>query len=238
MVIAVCDDEKTIRESLGDKIKKLYPQAELKFYETGEELLAGEFQPDILFLDIQMPGKDGMRTARDLREKSKSTIIIFVTALEECVYQAFDVEAFHYLVKPFTDERFCEVLTNAVRKLNEREHLNKAEPERYMMINSGGNHIKILLKDIVYAEVFNRKVMIHKLDEVVEYYGKLSELEKSLGEDFFRPHRAYLVHFKYVVKYNVTSITMKNGTVLMAKANFQEFVHKYLKYNQRKGKEI
>ena len=52
MVIAVCDDEKTIRESLGDKIKKLYPQAELIFYETGEELLAGEFQPDILFLDI------------------------------------------------------------------------------------------------------------------------------------------------------------------------------------------
>ena len=110
--------------------------------------------------------------------------------------------------------------------------------QRYMMIHSGGSHIRILLDDIVYAEVFNRKVMLHMQDGDVEYYGKLSELEKTLGEDFFRPHRAYLIHFKYVVKYDASSITMTKGTVLMAKANFTEFVRKYLKYNQRKGKEI
>lgn len=237
MNIAICDDEKTFRESLGNKVKRLYPEAEVEFYETGEELLARGNQPDILFLDIQMPGKDGMNTARELRRKGGNTILIFVTALEECVFQAFDVGAFHYLIKPFTDEKFCEVLTNAVNKLNDRSDIHPIE-EKYMMVNSGGSHIKILLKDIVYVEVFNRKVVIHKLDEVVECYGKLSDLEKSLGEDFFRPHRAFLIHFKYVVKYNATSITMKNGTVLMAKANFQEFVRKYLKYNQRKGREI
>lgn len=236
MEIAICDDEKTVRELLGEKARNLYPEAELKFYKTGDELLVREQQPDILFLDIQMPGKDGMKTAKELREKWKNTILIFVTAIEDYVFQAFDVGAFHYLVKPFTDEKFYEVLTHAVNQLKDRNNLDK--PEKYMMINSGGSHIKILLRDIVYAEVFNRKVIIHKRDGMVEYYGKLSELEKSVGEDFFRPHRSYLIHFKYVIKYNAASITMKNGTVPIAKANFSEFVQKYLQYNRRKGKEI
>lgn len=238
MQIAVCDDEKAIRELLGTKVKNLYPEAELKFYETGDELLAREYQPDILFLDIQMPGKDGMETARELREKWKDTILIFVTAIEDYVFQAFDVGAFHYLVKPFTDEKFHEVVTKAVNQLKDGNNLNEAELEKYMMVNSGGDHIKILLSDIVYAEVFNRKVIIHKQDGVIEYYGKLLELEKSLGEDFFRPHRSYLINFKYVIKYNAASVTMKNGTVPIAKANFAGFVQKYLQYNRRKGKEI
>lgn len=237
MRIAICDDEKEIRDMLLEKIQRFYPKAELSCYQSGEELLLAHSQPDILLLDIQMPGKNGISTAEELRMKWKTTILIFVTALEEYVYQAFDVEAFHYLVKPFSDEKFYEVLTKAVEKQKERNDRSKTEPERCIMVHSGGEHIKILLNDIVYAEVFNRKVMIHKRDEVIEYYGRLSELEKLLGEDFFRPHRAYVVHLKYVVKYNAASITMQNGTVLMAKANFQEFVRRYLKYNQRKGKE-
>lgn len=235
MQVAICDDEKEIREMLKNKVLNRYPEAEVLSYETGEKLLEDGKIPDILFLDIQMPGKNGMETAREFRKNNKKTILIFVTAIEEYVFQAFDVGAFHYLVKPFTDEKFYEVLANAAETAVNEE---RSEEQHYIMIHSGGSHIKILLDDIVYAEVFNRKVMIHKLDENVEYYGKLSELEKALGEDFFRPHRAYLIHFKYVMKYDASSVTMVNGTVLMAKANFPEFVRKYLKYNKRKGKEI
>lgn len=236
MQIAICDDEREIRELLRDKVRKAYPEAEIYAYETGENFLTAGRHPDILFLDIQMQGRDGMETAREFRKNNKGAILIFVTAMEEYVFQAFDVGAFHYLVKPFTDEKFYEVLTNAVNRLEEKNSGEKSQ--RYMMIHSGGSHIRILLDDIVYAEIFNRKVMLHMQDGDVEYYGKLSELEKTLGEDFFRPHRAYLIHFKYVVKYDASSITMTKGTVLMAKANFPEFVRKYLKYNQRKGKEI
>lgn len=235
MQVAICDDEKEIREMLKNKVLNRYPEAEVLSYETGEKLLEDGKIPDILFLDIQMLGKNGMETAREFRKNNKKTILIFVTAIEEYVFQAFDVGAFHYLVKPFTDEKFYEVLANAAETAVNEE---RSEEQHYIMIHSGGSHIKILLDDIVYAEVFNRKVMIHKLDENVEYYGKLSELEKALGEDFFRPHRAYLIHFKHVMKYDASSVTMVNGTVLMAKANFPEFVRKYLKYNKRKGKEI
>lgn len=237
MRIAICDDEKKVREQLGEMIKNIYPQAEVAFYRIGEELLAEQCMPDIVFLDIQMPGKNGMDTAAELRKKDKNTILIFITAIEEYVFQAFDVGAFHYLVKPFTDDKFLEVLTNAVNDFCDRKHLSEAD-EKYIMIHTKGSHVKVLLKDIVYAEVFNRKIIIHKTDGDLEYYGKLSELEKTLGDDFYQPHRAYLIHFKYVVRYNASVITMENGTALLAKANFSEFVRKYLKYNQKKGKEV
>ncbi len=183
MQIAVCDDEKNVRELLADKIRSLFPSAELALYPSGEALLLADTPTDILLLDIQMPGKDGMQTAREFRAKNRQAAIIFVTALEEYVFQAFDVEAFHYLVK------------------------------------------------------FDRKIILHTLQDEIEYYGKMKELEKKVGEDFYRPHRAYLVNMNYIRKYDVTTIYLEKGRVLMAKQNYQDFVKCYLRFIRRKGTE-
>ena len=235
MQIAICDDEKNVQELLRRKIVKQYPDADIIFFSSGEELLLSAQHIDILFLDIQMTGKNGMETARELRKKDKNVILIFVTAIEEYVFQAFDVGAFHYIVKPIDDTKFADVLCRAVDEWRSQD-MNVKEPEsNYMMINRGGVHIKVIFDEIVYAEVFNRKVVIHKLNDVIEYYGKISDLEKLAGDSFFRPHRAYLINFKYVEKYDATTIYLEKGTVLMAKQNYPEFVKKYMKYNQRKG---
>lgn len=135
--------------------------------------------------------------------------------------------------------QYCVYLlsrNDAVRSI-EKYSENQSD-EKYMMVQSGGSHMKVFLKDIVYAEVYNRKVIIHTRDTNIEYYGKLQELSEIAGADFFRTHRAYLVHFKYVQKYDANCVTMENGTALIAKQNYPEFVKQYLKYNQRKGKEI
>ncbi|MBD5457856.1 MAG: response regulator transcription factor [Lachnospiraceae bacterium] len=239
MRIAVCDDEKEMQKILVGKIKELYPETEVFGYGSGEELLQAEEAFDIFLLDIQMAGRNGMETAAELRKKNRDTILIFITALEEYVFQAFDVGAFHYLVKPFTDEKFEAVLAAAVEQCGNRSSMERekeaAPEERYIVIKTGGVRTRILIKDIVYAEVFNRKVLIHSIHGDIEYYGKLSDLEKQLGEDFFRAHRANLVHFKYVEKYNVSEIWLEKGHALMAKQNYAEFVKRYLRYNQRKG---
>ena len=235
MQIAICDDEKNIRELISDKVLKQFPEAEVDFYSSGDELLLADKPMDILFLDIQMSGKNGMETARELRKKDKKTIVIFVTAVEEYVFQAFDVGAFHYIVKPIDDEKFTEVLCNAVDELKALDTYTAASEKRYMMINNGGIHIKVNIDDIVYAEVFNRKVVIHKLNETIEYYGKMSDLEAIVGDSFFRPHRAYLINFKYVEKYDASTIYLEKGTAIMSKQNYPEFVKKYMKYIQRKG---
>ena len=235
MRIAICDDEKNIRELIGTKVAKQYPEAEIAFFSSGEELLLSDGQINILFLDIQMSGRNGMEIAKELRQKDKDVIIIFVTAVEEYVFQAFDVGAFHYIVKPIDDGKFTDVLKRAADKLSSRNVIEKEPEEKCLMIHNGGVHRKVEIEDIVYAEVFNRKVVIHKKDETIEYYGKMSTLEALAGESFFRPHRAYLINLKYVEKYDANTIYLERGSVLMAKQKYPEFVKKYMKYIQKRG---
>jgi DNA-binding LytR/AlgR family response regulator len=103
------------------------------------------------------------------------------------------------------------------------------------MVNSGGSHIRICLSDVIYAEVFNSKVIVHTTDSDIEYYGRLTELEKLAGEDFFRTHRAYLVHLKFVKKYDATNVYLKKGQALVSKQNYPKLVQKVLDYNRREG---
>ncbi|WWR15283.1 LytTR family DNA-binding domain-containing protein [Lachnospiraceae bacterium JLR.KK008] len=237
MQIAVCDDEKEIRDMFAEKIGKLYPKADLSLYRSGEELLSSEKEPDILLLDIQMPGKNGMETAKELRRKNKKAIIIFVTALDDFVFQAFDVGAFHYLVKPFDDRKFAKVLQNAVKQSVDRKKLESESRKKEMpslLITTGGKHITVNLEDVVYAEVFDRKVILHMMDADIEYYGKMKELEEKAGDEFYRTHRSFLVNFRYIRKYDATTVYLKKGQALMAKQNYQGFVKQYLRYNQRK----
>ncbi len=237
MRVSICDDEAAVQELIARKVKRICTEAEISFFTSGEELLSEENFGDILFLDIRLAGQDGMKTARALRKRDKKTVLIFVTAFKEYVFEAFDVGAFHYLVKPFDDEKFAKVFSLAVKQWEEVRNFSEncgEERSRYLFVKKGGLSTKIFLEDIIYAEVLNRKVTLHGREGDLEYYGKLSELEKMAGEDFFRSHRAYLVNFKYVERYSATEIVLEKGCALMAKKNYSAFVKKFMWYNQRK----
>ena len=99
MKFAICDDESVIRNEIERNIRILYSDADIMQFESGRCLLDSSDNEkfDILFLDIRMEDTDGMEAARKLRQAGSDVIIIFVTAMEEYVFQAFDVGAFHYL---------------------------------------------------------------------------------------------------------------------------------------------
>ena len=237
--IGICDDQKEIREMIIDKVKKLYPAEDIVSYGSGQEVLDALHLPDILFLDIQMPGMDGLETAGELRKLNRQMIIIFVTVTGDYVFRSFDVGAFHYLIKPFEDEKFEEVLHNAVRQYRERKTertgIKKEMPS--LMVTANGKHITIPMEDVVYAEVFNRKIIIHTMDADIEFYGKMKELEKKAGDDFYRSHRAYLINLNFIRKYDAKTIYLENAQVPVSKQNYHDFVKCYLRFNQRKGKE-
>ena len=98
MEVAIVDDEKVIREQIKKLAVKYEPDCNVKYYETGEELLAEGKKFDVLFLDIQMEGMNGIDTARALREKQEDMVVIFITGVKEYVFEAFDVSAFHYQI--------------------------------------------------------------------------------------------------------------------------------------------
>ena len=235
ITIMICDDDKSLQKLLRQKIKKFCVDrnkaCRIVCCDSGEEMLALP-APDILFRDIQMSGKNGMESARELRRRHENTILIFVTAMSEYVYEAFDVDALHYLIKPFSDEKLQEVLDKALRQLQSPTEIE----EKILLVKQGGLSTKVYLSDIIYAEVFNRKVMLHTLNGDIEYYGKLTDLSEQAGADFFRTHRAYLVNLKYVEKYNATTVWLEQGTALLSKKQFSGFVQQYMQYINRQRK--
>lgn len=254
--IVICDDDEALREILRRKIGKICEEAgtacQISCCGSGEEVLERlekgqepSATPDILFLDIQMPGRNGMEIAEQLRRRHCGTILIFVTALSEYVYEAFDVGALHYLVKPFGDDKLREVLGRALRQyagqqelaaMRQAEQGGQADQPQAILVKRGGISTKVLLADIIYAEVFNRKVMLHTLNGDIEYYGKLTDLSEQAGADFYRTHRAYLVNLKYVEKYNAATIWLERGTALVSKKQFAGFVRQYMQYISKKKK--
>ena len=230
MNIAICDDEKAIREQIKELIEKTGLCPEL--FETGDGLLAAGKQFDIVFLDIQMEGTDGIETAKKLRERSalkgaEDTILIFITAIREYVFEAFDVAAFHYLLKPIEEDKFREVFRRAERELEKR----KKQQRETVFVKTRNRSFTLEKDSILYIESRGKKVEIHTKGETIEAYASMNELEAQLGEGFYRCHRGYLVNMAYVAEYDRKSVTLNNGEyVYLAKEKYGEFVKAYMRY--------
>lgn len=234
MRIAICDDEKRICSILAEKVEKFFPDAEIMVYTSGASLIEAEIFPDILLLDIKMPKLDGMEVAKVLRDKGWRKILIFITGEESQVFNSFDFHAFHFLVKPVSDEKLKSVLEDAVEELR---HLEKSQGTRdkYIEIQSGTAHIRVGLSKLIYAEVFDRKTILHTKQENIEYYGQLSALEVLVGRDFHRIHRSYLINMRYVERYDRASVTMINGdNIPIARREYDGFIKAYLEYGRRR----
>lgn len=108
-----------------------------------------------------------------------------------------------------------------------KEHLGNngaGDDDRYIIIKQKSKYKKIFLKDIVFAETAQRKIIIHTKDENINYYGKMNELEEILGDGFFRTHRAYIVNLEYVLSFDVESVELSNGRAILSKVKYPGFV--------------
>ncbi len=182
---------------------------------------------DILFLDIQMEGMDGMETARKLRSRNFKGYLIFVTVLEEMVFQSFEVQAYDYLVKPVEEKRFAKTMERLFASMQ-----NVSEEK--LLVQKGYERSIISFEEIVFAEVIDRKVYLHLVSsEVVDFYDKIENLEERLDSRFFRCHRSFLINLKYLKSYKNGVAYMENGkeipiSRLRSKA-FSEVILQYMK---------
>lgn len=236
--IAVCDDEKNIRSYLISLIREQNVKCEITEYASAEEYLADGAEHDLLFLDIELDGSvSGMELAGQIRERAQSgqPVIVFVTGYEKYVYDAFDVDAFQYLVKPVNEQRFAEVFRRAQdRILSETE-----QRKRMLHVQHGGASKAIPLDSIYYMESQGHKILIYTKDREqaglrrLEYYAKMGDLEEELRGCFFRIHKGYLVNLACVDEYSRTEILLTNGDRLpLSKYKYEDFVKAYLRFMQ------
>ncbi|MCM1257275.1 MAG: LytTR family DNA-binding domain-containing protein [Roseburia sp.] len=123
MSIAVCDDEIIECASIAEKIEKVLDHMRvphvIRQFESGEKLLQAPESFDLVFLDILMPDLDGMKTAELFRKKSAHNLLIFLSTSRKYVYDAYEVEAFQYLLKPLNMGKLGQALAKAVEKTKE-----------------------------------------------------------------------------------------------------------------------
>lgn len=235
MKIAVCDDSKEICMEVAELIRERDRRAEISVFLNGESLISSGEAFDIVFLDVAMKALSGIDTAKKLRsleaeKNEKKSIIVFITAFREYMEQAFDVNAFNYITKPISKDKFFRVLTAAAK-----EALSSLGG-KYIMVKCQGVQRKIFLHDIHYIESSNKKVIIYTRNEKLETYGKLGEYEELLKESFFRCHRCYLVNLESITAYDFEEIQIIGGGKLpLSKQKYSDFVKAYLRYAKKGG---
>lgn len=237
--IAVCDDEKNIRAYLVSLIKKQAIECSIMEYASADEYLSDGREYDLLFLDIEMGGSgalmDGMELARNIRamDTGRQPIIIFVTGYEKYVYDAFDVGAFQYLVKPVDEHKFAEVFSRAVGQIASEVEKRRKK----LVIPYAGGSKAIPFHDIYYMESQNHNIVLYlksgnqTCTSRLEYYGKIGDLEKELAGQFYRIHRGYLINLFHVESYDRTEVRMANGDkLLLSRYKYDGFVQAYMDY--------
>ena len=227
--IAICDDEKHmsdhIRAFVSDFFRRKNSEICIRTFSSGEELLSSDGQIDILFLDIQMKGMDGMETARKLRADKFRGFLIFITVLKEMVFQSFEVQAYDYLVKPVEEKQF--------EKTMERLFASMQNASEDSLLVQKGYEGRIIPKDeIAFCEVIDRKIYLSLASgEVVDYYERIENLETKLGSHFFRCHRSYLINLKHLKGYKNGTAYMDNGKeVPVSRLRSKEFSGVVLQY--------
>ncbi|MDE6929741.1 MAG: LytTR family DNA-binding domain-containing protein [Lachnospiraceae bacterium] len=194
---AICDDEPFMTEEISQYLSRYVEEKNIAPYcvscfPNGRLLLESDCDFDLIFLDIQMEQPDGMETAKMLRQRKNRSLLIFVTVMKECVFDAFEVHAYDYLIKPLDYHRFKRTMDRAVKDLDQ-------QADKHIIIRKSASCQVVPLSQIMYCEVQGRKVYIHQADgKVIDYYDKLEDFQRRVDRRFFRCHRSYLVNLDYI----------------------------------------
>lgn len=231
--IAIADDESSVRSELSQRIKDFFCGksvfCEIQTFESGTALLGQVQTFDLYFLDIQMEGLSGMETAKRLRKSGARGFVVFVTVLQEYVYEAFEVEASDYILKPVDTIRFVRMMDRIYRNM-------KAADIGNLLIPSKGNtYQSLLFREIYFLEAVNHKIEFHTKDATYEGYFKVAEIAKLLDKRFFQCHRSYFVNLDYVCGYeNGFALMVNKKQIPVSRLRNSEFSKAVLCYMKEK----
>lgn len=228
--VAVCDDEKIIANEICRLLLEFRPEYSVDIYYSGKDILECQKIYDLIFLDIEMPEINGIKTAENLRKRQNSEFIIFLTSHTEYMPEAFKVKAFRFLNKPIELADFNESVCEAEKEIFNNVKVSFVENGRTILIN---------INDIVCIEAFGDGTYIYTKQEVMSSNMPLKYWIQKLGnEHFYQVHRAYLVAFRYIKSIDADKVLMHymKESIPIARrkrSGFKTIFFEYIKRNAR-----
>lgn len=230
----VVDDEYPAREELKHFIEEF---SGIKIEgEFDDSIKALEYieknKPDIVFLDISMPRLDGMALGRIINNFEKKIIVVFITAHREHAVDAFEIEAFDYILKPYSEERIINTLRKLEKLGAEKNLSNKCINNKITLRKN--NKLKVIsVCDICYCEAQERETVVYTNNDKFIEHCSISDFYKRLSEDtFFRTHRSYIVNLDKITEiipwFNNTYMIKFKGIeeeVPVSRNNINNFKH-------------
>lgn len=232
--IAFCDDDMEVLHQMNELLDRYR-------VEWNEDITYAAFQspfellteiekgirPDILFLDVVMPGQNGMDVAKEIRQYDTNMKIIFLTSSPEFAVESYSVGAYFYQLKPIWEESFFRLM-DAVLAECEKKKKNS------LILRSKDGITRIDLQQLEYCEVLGRKLLFYLEDgAVLESAGSLDDLAGQLMQysNFFRPHRSFLVNMEYIQNISSRSIKMVNDAEIpIPHGKCSEIKNTYMEY--------
>ena len=232
MNIAICDDEKGACLVIEELVRKADSDAEISVFTNPDELLSAEDLFDLVFLDIQMEEMTGIDAAKRLRTRETQPEIVFISAVQEYVFDAFDVEAFHYLIKPVDPAKFAKVYDRVkMRIADKKKNFLETEEAAILSVKNKTRQYSLKMTDVLYVENQLKKLLIHTKEETIDLYGAMKDIEAQTGDGFFRCHRGYLVNLGHIKSYSKDEILLDNGErIMIAKERYPEFIKAYMHF--------
>lgn len=210
MRIAICDDEQKSWEQLITALHGWDPTRQPECFSDGASLLRAAQEKeyfDIVFLDIYMPGENGVDIAGELQRLSPKTGIVFVTTSREHAVDAFSLHALHYLVKPVTTEGVVE----AFRRLTQL----KSRQRPTITLTVGHDSHTVYLDEISYIQSINHATEVFLTrGRQIKVWMPLNELESRLGEAFLKINRGTIVNMEQIEQMGTSSCMLRDGTRL------------------------
>ena len=229
--IAFCDDDMEVLHQMNELLDRYR-------VERNEDITYAAFQspfellteiekgirPDILFLDVVMPGQNGMDVAKEIRQYDTNMKIIFLTSSPEFAVESYSVGAYFYQLKPIWEESFFRLM-DAVLAECEKKKKNS------LILRSKDGITRIDLQQLEYCEVLGRKLLFHLEDgAVLESAGSLAG-QLMQYSNFFRPHRSFLVNMEYIQNISSRSIKMVNDAEIpIPHGKCSEIKNTYMEY--------
>lgn len=230
MRILICDDDVLIIEQLQKYIESYFKKNRLKCPEllsftSGEALLADKGKKDIVFLDIEMPGMNGIYVGNELKRSSKNVIIFVVTSFSEYLDQAMRFHVFRYLSKPLDKQRFFHNMKDALAYYNTITAKVPVETKQgvYALPSS----------HIIAIEAQGRKVIVHTVrQDFISIHSMDYWLEHLPANCFFQTHRSFIVNFEHITDFDHSTINLTNPqiTAYLTRRKYSSFKNAYLLY--------